>query len=218
MKLTKTKIDLNQIKNTESIGDFIEIENQYQQPLAVVLPSYPEYFRFEAQPSTLKPGEKGKLFFYIDGSKKQEFGKFTDRVEIRFEFANTVKSGYLYFNGSLNQDFSGWTRAQLQSAPELTLDQNTLDAADLKIGEVKAMDIIINNSGHSPLLIHNVQTERECRLLTYPGQLQPGEKGIISIALEPSVPRKTFNTTLRIISNDPAHPEQVVRIKGNIGT
>ncbi|HRS54586.1 MAG TPA: DUF1573 domain-containing protein, partial [Bacteroidales bacterium] len=61
LKLTKTNISFNDIKNTQSKTDTIKVYNISKNSISIVFPSLPSFLKVEAQPVLLEPSQEGLI-------------------------------------------------------------------------------------------------------------------------------------------------------------
>lgn len=78
-------------------------------------------------------------------------------------------------------------------------------------------DFIIANTGGAELLIQKVTTSCGCTTADYSKQIPPGGQGKISIkANTGGYAGSRFSKNIRVYSNDPAHPQLMLRISGQV--
>lgn len=105
--------------------------------------------------------------------------------------------------------------------PDLILDQEEADIGEIVNGEVRTLEIPIQNEGNAPLVIEAVTTSCGCTSAEVePSTIGPGETGVLLIAFDSGAHGPDANGPVMrqvfIASNDPDQPEVEFRILADV--
>lgn len=169
---------------------------------------HPSYIRVDVQPRALGPGEKGVVRVSFNGALKNQYGFQSDNVEIETnDVRNPVKSFSVY--ATLEDFFPEMTAAELEKAPQLTLDAYTLEFGNIKGNTPTEKEVLFTNTGKKVLLLKSIQPNCTCITATADKTtLKPGESSIVKISFNPQERIGTQNKAISFYSNDPRNPVQ----------
>lgn len=105
--------------------------------------------------------------------------------------------------------------------PDLVLDQEETDIGEIVNGEVRTLEIPIQNEGNAPLVIEAVTTSCGCTTAEVePSTIGPGETGVLLISFDSGAHGPDANGQVMrqifIASNDPDQPEVEFRILADV--
>lgn len=106
-------------------------------------------------------------------------------------------------------------------SPQISLESYEFEFGDVVNGTIVSKDILVENSGDSPLIIEDVSTSCGCTTAAVePKTISPGERGILHIEfdsgahgpeMEGIIMRQVFLKT-----NDPKKTEVMVEFSANV--
>jgi hypothetical protein len=112
--------------------------------------------------------------------------------------------------------FSSISLAQLLN-PKLVLQQNEYDFGDIVQGEVVSHVFVLSNSGGSLLTISSVRPSCGCTAaMPEKSELGPAESTNLTVSFNSKGRMGKQKKIVRIETNDPEYPQQIITIKGNI--
>jgi len=117
------------------------------------------------------------------------------------------------------EDFSKMTEQQRRSAPVATLScDNRLNCGPLAAGVPSTCRFTVKNTGHDRLSLRRLWSPSRAVTATADrSEVKRGKEATITVTVDPAlVDAPLLNTTLTVITNDPEHPRQVVRVVGEI--
>lgn len=173
--------DFGQIEWKHPVTVQYSITNTGDQPL-VLTDVEPDCACSVAQwtKTPIAPGAKGVVNVTFDA---KALGHFNKSVAV---YSNAQPHlAYLKFNGEVVQEIKDFTKTHPYLIGQIRIDKNSLDFPDVHVGENPVMHIgVVNLSDrpYEPVLMHlpsYLQAEAE------PAVLQKGEKGIITVTLNP---------------------------------
>lgn len=101
--------------------------------------------------------------------------------------------------------------------PHLTLSMLSHDFKVMSTGEQEAVEIILTNTGHSPLLIEQIESNCDClehELGT--NELATGESTQLTVRFNATGRQGYERKTLAIFSNDPDQPTRVLTFRAHV--
>ena len=101
--------------------------------------------------------------------------------------------------------------------PELALSTTTWDFGTVWSGENVSTTVTLRNTGNAPLKITQVKSSCGCTATKHTKQeLAPGETEEIEISYNTKKRTEKVNQTVRITTNDPAHPIETIEVHGTV--
>ena len=112
--------------------------------------------------------------------------------------------------------FSSISLAQLLN-PKLVIQQNEYDFGDIVKGEIVSHVFVLSNSGGAVLNIASVKPSCGCTAaMPEKSELGPGESTNLTVSFNSSGRNGKQKKLVRIETNDPENPQQIITIKGNV--
>ncbi|NVO03237.1 MAG: DUF1573 domain-containing protein [Bacteroidetes bacterium] len=214
LRFKSSVFNLQKILNTEIKTDTITIYNDWEKPMKIKFKDLPEFIKLKAIPSKLDPGKVGKIIIKYDGSKKNDFGIFYDRITLLTN--DSTDSEKIYnISAHIIEDFSKMTPSQVENAPKIELESEVFDFGTIKQGAVIKKEIKISNKGKSDLIIRKYFASCGCTIVNIEKTtLKPNESSIIKIEYNSVSKKGKEEKTITIISNDPRRMNLNITVKG----
>ncbi len=112
--------------------------------------------------------------------------------------------------------FTSLSAAQLLN-PKLVLQQSEYDFGDIIKGEKVTHVFVLSNSGGGLLKISSVRPSCGCTAaMPEKSELGPGESTNLTVTFNSSGRNGKQKKLIRIETNDPENPQQIITIKGNV--
>jgi hypothetical protein len=112
--------------------------------------------------------------------------------------------------------FTSISLAQLVN-PKLVLQQNEYDFGDISQGEVVSHVFVLSNSGGGLLTISKVRPSCGCTAaMPEKNELGSGESTNLTVSFNSKGRKGKQKKLVRIETNDPENPQQIITIKGNV--
>jgi len=161
------------LKNTVSMGnidinsvriDTVKIKNVSKTKIKLTYKDLPAYLKLVNAPATLKPGKEGiivttytpKLHKNKEGMQQWGSTTFSVFVVVNGD-TTTYKQNALNFNCSLDEDFTKYTKKQLEEAPIVKFDTLVYDFGSVEQGAKITYDFTFKNLGRNDLEIRRVK-------------------------------------------------------------
>ena len=179
--------------------------------------SLPKAVNILSMPEKLVPNGEGKIIFEYNAAKKNDWGSVYDRINLTTNDAEKPAKT-LYITGNIYDDFSNMTEAEKANAARAAFDNTEYDFGTGTVGDEKAHDYIITNTGKSTLYIRKLKASCGCTAVNpEKRELEPGESTAIKLIYRThgKNPGKQMRT-VDVITNDPTQPKITLKITGHL--
>ena len=177
----------------------------------------PPYLQIEVKPNVLQKGEKGVITLTLDSEKLTDLGLTQTSVYLaRFAGDKVGDENEIPVSAILLPDFSGMTVTEKTNARSIQLSTKDVDmSAVLAMKSKGRQDIILTNTGRSPLQIRKLQVFHPAVGVSLKKSLlQPGESTRLRVnVVKKNIGKKRRHLRLLMITNDPMQPKVEINIK-----
>ena len=191
IRIDRTDIDFPDAHSGEKPVITLGVVNLSDRPYEPVLMHLPPYLKMETNPTVLLKGKKGT------GDKVGEENEIP-------------------VSAVLLPDFSGMTEQDKAVAPVIRLSESKIDLSQVLAKKNKARrDIVITNTGKSPLQISKLQVFNPAvGVALKKTVLQPGESTRLRVTvLKKNLGKKKRHLRILMITNDPVQPKVEIDVK-----
>lgn len=217
IRVDKNSIDFPDVQHGEHPVIHIGVVNLSDRPYEPVLMHLPPYLEAEVKPGVLQKGEKGVISLTLNTEKLTDLGLTQASVYLaRFAGDKVGDENEIPVSAILLPDFSGMTDAEKANAPVVGLSAKDLDMSAVLAKKSKArQDIIVTNTGRSPLQINKLQVFHPAVGVSLKkSTLQPGESTRLRVTVEKkNIGKKRRHLRLLMITNDPMQPKVEINIQ-----
>ena len=176
----------------------------------------PSHIRAEVKPSTLPPGAKGVLKVSYNGQLKGKYGYQTDNIEIRTDDTDEPLKAFAVLE-TIEDYFPPQNEAELAKAPQLLIENSSVDLGRVRPNTEVVRDIALTNTGKKPLDIRSVQGNCSCiSASAEKAVLKPGESGKLKVSFDPSDRKGSQQKSVTLYTNDPRNPVQRITFSAYI--
>lgn len=199
--ITKGKLDMINLSDNE---------------LDITFAGVPRHVTVTAEPEKLMPGEEGVISVTYDVSGMNDWGVVTHHFSV---MVNGLSQGrnMIYVSANIQEDFSGITPEERDMAPVINFDGQIFNFGQIKHGESVSHDFTFANNGKSDLIIRRVKSGCGCTAIEpQKTLLKPGELSSIKAVFNSRGFFGRQTKSIVVISNDPANPNIVLRISGEV--
>jgi hypothetical protein len=216
IRLKTNHLAFGNVKNTGVTEQSLEIINNSPEPATIAFERVPGHIAIKAEPSTLKPGEKGNLVATYNAPMRNDWGFVIDRMEMKINGVSE-RNYNLVVSANIEEDFSGLTTEELASAPVLHVDDPEFQFGTINQGEKVEHVYVLTNSGKSDLLIRKVNASCGCTAVQpEKNVIAPGESVNIKTVFNSAGKVGNQNKTVTIITNDPKQSKMILWVKGEV--
>ncbi|MBQ8674429.1 MAG: DUF1573 domain-containing protein [Bacteroides sp.] len=217
IRLDRNEIEFPDVQRGERPVLQVGVANMSGQPYEPVLMHMPFYVEMKSEPQVLQQGEKGVITLTLNTDRLTDFGLTQSSVYLsRFTGDKVGEENELPLSAVLLPDFSGLTENERLNAPAVSLSMKDVDMSVALAKKNKArQDIILTNTGRSPLQINKLQVfHRAVGVSLKKSVLQPGESTRLRVTVDKrNITKQRRHLRLLMITNDPKQPKMVVNIK-----
>lgn len=217
IRIDKNSLDFPDVQHGEQPVIHIGVVNLSDRPYEPVLMHLPPYLEAKMKPGVLQKGEKGVITLTLNTGKLTDLGLTQASVYLaRFAGDKVGDENEIPVSAILLPDFSGMTDAEKANAPVVSLSAKDLDMSAILAKKMKArQDIIVTNTGRSPLQINKLQVFHPAVGVSLKkSTLQPGESTRLRVTVEKkNISKKRRHLRLLMITNDPMQPKVEINIK-----
>ena len=199
IRIDKNSLDFPDVQAGEKPVMHIGVVNLSDRPYEPVLMHLPPYLQTEVKPNVLQKGEKGVITVTLDSKRLTDFGLTQIPV-----------------SAILLPDFSGMSDTEKANAPVVNLSIKDIDMSTALAKKSKArQDIVITNTGRSPLQISKLQVFHPAvGAGLKKSVLKPGESTRLRVTVvKRNIGKKRRHLRLLMITNDPMQPKVEINIK-----
>lgn len=210
LRLKKSSVVFNNIKNTETRSESIEIYNQGSGPLTIGFAGLPAYIIANTFPQSIPTGASGVITITYVGSKVNDFGSVKSDFNLIINGKKNENKPITVFS-IVSEDFSKMTETQLNNAPVIGIDPASMNFDNIKSEKTKTLTI--TNNGKSNLLIHNIKTTSNAFLI--PGgkkEIKPGKSQTFLVKINEKELSNNAAGYIEVASNDPKNSLKRVRV------
>lgn len=215
--IDRTEFDFPDSHSGEQPTITLGVVNLSDRPYEPVLMHLPPYLKMEKKPDVLLKGKKGTIKLTLDTKQLTDLGLTQASVYLaRFAGDKVSEENEIPISAVLLPDFSEMTEQDKANAPAISLSATTIDFSERLAKKNKAShDIVITNTGRSPLQISKLQVFNSTVGVSLKKTLlQPGESTKLRVMMhKKNVGKKKHHLRILMITNDPAQPKVEINLK-----
>lgn len=193
-------------------GNF-KVANISNKSTTVTFADIQEGLSLEIQPQTIPAGGIADVSYKIDTRAKENWGNTTYSASV---LCNGVKaSKKIEIECMIIDNFSKLTKEEKNNASMVLAQNSSFNFGKVEKGS--AVDAVFNmrNTGHSPLILHKIETDRNVSV-TAPATVQPGEKFTINAKIDTSACTGEQIFTITLVTNSPNRPLVNLFVTGEV--
>jgi hypothetical protein len=207
------------IKKTEKKIRVMPVINPSSQSVRIEFESLPEHLQIKANPSTLKPGQKGIIEGTYDATKNPNWGNISDMVRIKLNGV-PVNNVFYYVSANLVEDFSGLSKDEMDNAPVFKTASSTVDLGKIPGSVTKEVVFSFKNDGKRGLIIRHIRSTCGCTAIQ-PGdivgkEIKPGESGVIKASFNSGAYKGKVTKAIYVYTNDPRNSEVMLMLNADV--
>lgn len=177
----------------------------------------PDHIKIAFEPQALKPAAKGLIKINYDAKTKGEFGFNSDYVNFFTKGRGDYATNSIAVYATIEEYFPPMTKAELENAPKLKVEENVQDLGKIKQSEIVSTTFTLTNDGVAPLNIRQVRSNCSCtKAELKKNTIKSGESLDIKVIFNGEGRRGNQQKSVTIYSNDPRASAQRLTIKAYI--
>lgn len=154
LKYASKIVQMNNVFKGKAQTRSIAIKNTTNSDMKVEVANLPIYVTAVVTPSTLKPGEDGKIDFMFNSSKVSQWGSLNNDLYLVLNGKKALTDEYkLGLFANVVEDFSTGDK---KSAPILEIKSSNIYLGEITRGRIIRGKVNIKNSGVNPLEIRRI--------------------------------------------------------------
>jgi uncharacterized protein DUF1573 len=206
------------VYNDQVKKDTLKIFNSTASEMKISFKNVPSYLNLKVVPSVLKPGEKGYVLGTYDGTKVNDWGFVSGRVNVLVNDEYNNRS-YITISARVEEDFSKLSEKDLANAPKISFDDESFNFGKTKSKDKIVHDFKFQNNGKTDLIIRKIRATCGCTTVAPEKTvIKPGETSAFKAIFNPGSRKGVQTKSIYVISNDPKNPSVRLTIKGEIFT
>lgn len=218
----KIRIDRNDLDFPDSHSGeqpvlTLRVANLSDRPYEPVLMHLPPYLKMEVEPNVLLKGQKGTIKLTLDTKQLVDLGLTQTSIYLsRFAGDKVGDENEIPVSAVLLPDFSEMTEQDKANAPAIRLSESKIDLSQDLLKKNKAKkDIVITNTGKSPLQISKLQVFNPAvGVALKKSVLKPGESAKLRVIIEKkNIGKKKRHLRILMITNDPVQPKVEIDVR-----
>lgn len=215
LRLETSHLAFVKVYNDQIKIDSLKIFNDGESNLELTFGKVPDYVSLEVIPKVLKPGQKGVIVGKYDGTKVNDWGFLTSRLDIYFN-GEKVR-GFFTVSARVEEDFSNYTEKDFENAPRIVFDKVVFDFGQTSSKDPISHNFTFRNEGKSDLIIRKIRATCGCTTVA-PDKtvIKPGETASFKAIFNPGSRKGKQRKSIYVITNDPRNSNIRLMIAGEI--
>ena len=216
VRIKESNIKL-ELLNTESKTFTIQVMNFSAIDSKFEIINFPNYITLGQEASiVLKPNEEKEITFKYDAVKRAEIGTFKDLINIQTQDPTEPKLSIIV-ESIIKEDFSKLTSKQLQDAPKAVLDSLNINFGKVEKNTNATIEVKLYNKGKNPLIIRQLKsTNTIFSIVSDKNEILKDHFATLTVTLNSKNRRGAQNSTIEILTNDPANSLLQIVCKGEV--
>ena len=192
----------------------MEIINTLDKPVTPGFDRVPPHLELKTKPATLKAGEKGVIEGTYDASKIDDWGYVNSLIRVQLD-GEAVNNSYFVVSANLVEDFSSWSKEELENAPVFDIEDTRYDFGEIKQREKADIQFEFKNTGKSDLVIRKIRSSCGCTTVTPANTtIKPGESSTIKAVFDAGMRKGRQHKVITVITNDPKKSQVSLVVSG----
>lgn len=216
LKFKTGSVSFENIHTNDIVKDTIYFFNMKDTDVSLSTKYAPTHLTCVYAPATVKPGKQGMIIVTFDSPKKNDYGYTYDNIILAVNNDNSYQNR-LNVTANITEDFSKLSSKDLANAPVASFEKKTIDFGDIKPGDKANCDFVLKNNGKNNLIIRKTKASCGCTAVALgESTILPGKETTIRATFDSNGKSGRQYKSVTVITNDPANPEHVLTISGNI--
>jgi hypothetical protein len=176
----------------------------------------PPYLDAVVKPESLEPGKSGKITVTLVSDKLRDYGLTKTQVYLAQHLGDKVSADKaIDVSVTLLPDLSQFEGVSRVQAPKLQISDTNPDFTDFGGKDKKTADVLLTNTGASPLVISSMQMYTGGLKVTLGSrEIAPGQSTTLKIlGYADELAKVKGRPRILMITNDPDHPKVTINIK-----
>ncbi|MGM9804602.1 MAG: DUF1573 domain-containing protein [Muribaculaceae bacterium] len=215
--LDRNIIAVGEVLRGSSKMGYIGAYNNSTDTLTVSFDHVPPHINIEAFPPRVPPFGLCTISAYFNSQNSPEWGFNSSDIGVSVATSQgTQGATHISISGVVKEDFSQLSNSDMQQAPIATIINDVIDFGDITAGAIARVNFDIFNSGKRKLLLRRLYCpDKAIAVNPNTNEVRSGASCTVSLAVNPEMIKGSYlNTRLQVITNDPVHTVQELRLVG----
>jgi len=216
LRLSTTLLKIGKIKNNATKSDTIHIYNEGSRNLSLALGKIPESMDVNLGAATLSPQKETWIAVTYHAARKNDYGFMLDRFELITDDSVLPKKS-ISVSTHIQEYFAPMTSEDSLNVQKSKWIETTYDYGKIRQGSKITHNYAVTNEGKRDLYIRKKISNCSClKISTASDTIPPGTTANFLVEFDSANKEGKDSRKMNIILNDPARPEVVLEIKGEI--
>lgn len=210
--LEYSTLSLGNVYDNETKVDTVEIVNHDSLSLNIFFEKIPSYLSLEVIPNKIPPNQKGFIISKLNVSQISTYGFFYEKIKMILLNKKLKSEKKLFLTATILPKLPAIENIDSQEVPIIFFPEKIKYINSNKNSKEVSFEFLFENRGSSDLQIHNIHVNQGCHVEAFSSIVKPGENGFIKLFCDDVDPGKDYKKIIDIISNDPIHTKETLRI------
>ncbi len=216
-RLNTSVMPFGEVMKGHTAGSVVRGYNPTNDTIRPLAADVPDYITVLFQPAAVPPGEPFVISATATTAGTPDWGYVTDSLTFRADPRSPVATP-LSTVLIIREDFSTLTPEQIANGPKAEISTKLIDLGHVdRDSQPSTHSFTIANPGKEPLMIRRVDTpDPAVSVKLASNKVKPGGKTTVTLRVDPSKLGKSnlLNARITVITNDPEHAQNMVRVVG----
>ena len=204
-RMRTTEFHLGIIAQGEAKQDSTQVINDGKKTVKISFSQTDAGLKLSAKPASLKPGEKGYIYYTVDSRAVQNWGAtdYSGHVLVNGVVSKVHK---LVIHTDIRHNFKAFTKEELAQAPLPLLESANVGFGSVKQGETIRQTYTLTNRGKMPMVIHKASTSHPYINIDIPKEIPAGAKITITLTIDTKGLSGEVIAGATLVTNAPSRP------------
>ena len=216
MLLDKNELEFDDVNKGDEVIQEIHVYNNGTDVMQPNLMHLPPYLTAQVVPETISPGHGATITVTLHSEKLRDYGLTQTNVYLGKHLGDKVNADIeVPVSAILLPDLSAFANVNKEQAPQLQMSTTDIDFTSFDNKSKKTVDVTLQNTGHSTLVISSLQMFTSGLKVTLGSrEINPGQSTTLKITgIASDLKNVRKRPRILMITNDPDHSKVVINIK-----
>jgi len=196
----------------------LQFYNEGTDPIQLSFRNVSKNVYLECQPEIIQPKQEGKVLVTFLTKESKDWGMHTETFDVFVKGKEVqAKNNTITLQADIWEDFSELSRKERDNAPEIEVEETSLDFGKSN-GKSITKKITILNTGKTKLTIRKVQNDlpKVFDASLSSATIKPGGRATLSVTFNPKETNLSkINHHITLISTDPSNSRVIVNLQAD---
>jgi len=196
----------------------LQFYNEGTEPIQLTFRGVSKSVYLECQPQIIQPKKEGKVLVTFLTKESKDWGLHNEGFDVFVKGKEVqAKNNHISLQADIWEDFSEMSRKERDNAPEIEVEETTIDFGKSN-GKKVTQKITVLNTGKTKLTIRKVQNELPNVFVAEisSATIKPGGRATLTVTFNPTETKLTkINHHITLISNDPSNSRVIINLQAD---